>query len=179
MNSPSLGQQLSRLIALKKPTSDIRRDTGAQHRMQRRAVARFFEDAKDHILTAIQAGLRPEPFVLGTSNHGGAEEAARAMQTYQWSYEQRAVPVGNPFRAQWDEFVTWARSQDLEVFFTDDHDGVGVRSWKNLCVQPDSAKVGPPPDIAEDAVCLPKDVLARFGSAQAYIEHLQQQAGHR
>ncbi len=173
----SLGQQLSQLIVLKKPVTNLRSDAAAQQRLQKRAVARFFEDAKDHVLSAIQSGKQPEPLVLGTSNHGGAEEAARAMQTYQWPHDSRVVPANNPFHAEWKAFADWAQSQDLDAYFTDDHDGVGVRSWKCLCVRPDPRKVVTP-DVAEDAVVLPKDILARFGTAQAYLEHLQRQAGH-
>lgn len=173
----SLGHQLATLEALNKPTH--RDDETSRKAAERQAVKRFFEDAKAHIIESIAAGLRPAPFVLGTSTRGysTSEQASTALKTFQWRMDDKVVPENSPYRDLWDQFASWAASENLQVTFESDHDGVGVRSWYNLCVESDKAKLGPPPSLAEGAVVLPKHILDRFGSAQAYLEHLQQKAG--
>lgn len=173
----SLGHQLATLEALNKPSQ--RDDEASRKASDRRAVQRFFEDAKAHIIESIAAGLRPAPFVLGTSTRGysTSEQASTALKTFQWRMDDKVVPKNSPYRDVWDEFARWAASENLSVTFQPDHDGVGVRSWYNLCVESDKVKLGPPPNLAEGAVVLPKDILDRFGSAQAYLDHLQARVG--
>lgn len=174
----TLGRQLLRLQALNKPHDDAR-SPQARQRAEQQAVERFFEDAKDHIRGAIESGHPPSAFILGSGAYPRSTElAASALQTFRWHHEQKDVPADSPYRKIWDQFVAWAQAQELEVHFQDEHDGVGVRSWQCLLARPDQRKLGAPPDVAEEPVVISKALLARFGSAQAYLEHLQRQ-GHQ
>ncbi len=175
----TLGQQLQTLQALGRQEVD-ERSPEARKRAEQRAVERFFEDAKEHIRRCIEEGHLPSAYILGSCNRFTTTElAAIALQTFQWGREQREVPANSPYRKLWDQFAKWAAGEQLEVYFHDDHDGVGVRSWQCLCVRPDSRKLGPAPELAEGTVVLPKDALKQFGSAQAYLEHLQSTAARK
>jgi hypothetical protein len=84
MTDPTLGQALARLEALDRPV--LRDNENAQTRdaAARRAVERFFEDARQHIAYAISQDRRPAPFPLGRTRDG-SREAANALRGYHWS----------------------------------------------------------------------------------------------
>lgn len=175
----TLGRQLQELQALGK---SYYKDHTPDEKLEasRRAVAKFFTDAQEHIVRSIAGGGKPEPYRLGSSPRAsnGSEAAASALATYQWAMKASSyISERSPYRDIWDQFVAWAVSQQLEVGFKHQHDGVGVHSWYELEVTPNAKQLGPAPDLVTEPVTLPRALVRQFGSAQAYLAHLQKQGG--
>lgn len=145
----------------------------------RLAVERFFEDARALISLAISKGLRPPPIVLGTAGNGSTSaDAHTALEGYSWE-NTRVPPPKQKYFPLWEAFLKWSDSQDLSVWFEASHDGAGVHSWLELHVAPNKLRL-PFADEQEGAeVVVSKERIQQFGSAQAYLEHLERQAGVR
>lgn len=171
--SKSLAQQLANNIALKAPMRTFRAPAAVAER-RRLAVQRFFEDARQHFEERIEAGEVPAPYVLGTANfQTGSEVAGDALEYYRWQDNQPALDSG--FGSYWSHFLAWADAHGLDAYWRDDHDGVGQYSWKELHVAPKPHIKADTP-VVECKLDLPLEVLERYGSAQAYLAHLERQA---
>ncbi len=47
-----------------------------------------------------------------------------------------AVKGKAKFQDVWDDLQRWAESENLKVIVMDQHDGVGIESWKEITVEP-------------------------------------------
>lgn len=174
--SLTLGAQLQRNLTLGHEVFNPR-DPQFTADHERLAVERFFEDAKALISLAISKGLLPPPIELGSSgNWSSSAVAHRALDGYSWAHK-KILPSTQKYFPLWDAFAQWADSQDLMVCFEDAHDGVGVHSWLELRVSPNKLRLPFADEQTGAEVVVSKDRIQQFGSAQAYLEHLERQAG--
>lgn len=170
----SLGHRLHVLNSLNRTQPASVGDDGLSNRMKLQAVERFFEDVKVFIEHELDASRVPAPIELRRYWRGpiSTAAAAAALDLYSWSRNETQVPQKSPMRGVWNAFVAWAESEDLEAFFKDDHDGMGQESWKTLHIQPNRSVFAKPLELAEGSVVVPKEMLAKYGSVQAYVDHL-------
>lgn len=173
---PTLGRTLQDAIALQRQAPDFRSDKTLRSYLEQRLAAQFFENAKWLVTFSIRKGCVPPPLALGHATRPlfDTREVATMAKTFQWGADNKGIPAG-PFADEWDLFHEWARNNDLDASWGDDHDGIGVNSWKVLLVKP-SKKLGPPPDLVEGTVVVDKSRLAGFKDVQSYIEHLEARA---
>ena len=182
ISTKTLGQALVDMMGAGGPAFKITPNSPEEQHFQALTVAKFFADAKDYFTMAIQAGAIPGRVALGRGNsetfHSSVGQAAAEILDYRmWPKGCREVPVGFTYRGEWELFKAWAASQGLEVWFEHGHDGNGEHSWEELCVGPDRVKFAGALNLTESSVVISKDLVAKYGSAQAYLEHLQKVAG--
>lgn len=92
------------------------------------AVAELlFERFKEHVTSAVDAGGRPKPMTLT-----GAEMSA--LHTYNWQSNALGPSKSHFAFPLWQELANWGDSEGIVITWRFGHDGGGVESWWDLCV---------------------------------------------
>ena len=123
----------------------------AQHQQQvehdkaakkREALAAFFNRAQEHFTQSIlsQVSTAERRLTIGQTprkreNVRIGEYLGLAANTLS---QEHLLNPSHPFFEQIDAFYQWARSQNLEVLWNYEHDGVGLHGWYTLDVAPAS-----------------------------------------
>jgi hypothetical protein len=90
-------------------------------RIARDADSRWLTDKREAIVRGITGEKVP-------SCHVGDYDRQRWLETAKMSNARN--------QDLWDEFVQYFRAEELTVVVHDEHDGVGIKSWKTITVVP-------------------------------------------
>lgn len=139
----SLGAQLLQ-ARVKKAQADTafareearKKNAEAQAKFER--VENFFKHAQTFFTERILAG-DTKPFIgIGGDKYREFSDVERLLLNGRSSYQMDKVLESktHPYYPLWRDFQDWARTQQLNVAFRYQHDGVGMWSWHELVADP-------------------------------------------
>ncbi len=117
------------------------REAGNQALEDLNFVLAYFEDLKQKITFNINLGNSLPVITIGKTS----SEQTRInslLKTHQWQTKPNSYY--NPI---WIKFVEWAKSENLFVEWTPNHDGGGRDSWFELTITPLNSNYIPKPKI--------------------------------
>lgn len=91
-------------------------------------VRSFVARVISHFTHEITTGKLPKPYKVSHYTD---------LQAQKWAVggaNINPMPEDHPGRAEYEMLIKWAEENELELRVVDDHDGMGMQSWKNITV---------------------------------------------
>lgn len=129
----SLGAQLA-AQQKEREAAGLRKDASIEDIQNMAMVTAYFTSLKTAIVAAISKGEKLPPMAIGDGTVRGIHCPDNLFKSYSW--DQRGISKSNMYYSAWKDFVDWGVSQDLKISMEYAHDGVGIKSWYNICVAP-------------------------------------------
>lgn len=124
----SLGKQLEKTLKEMKDANlrkSQMKDTAQleEIRKQREKLTRMVDDIIQDITTKIEAGIIPHYTVEDYSDQ-------------QWIFAVNKQGSTTAHADIWDRLTEWASENELTIKISDEHDGMGMKSWIGISAQP-------------------------------------------